>query len=180
MARGRHLAPKTRTGRSRWTSVGLASALFLAIAFPVAAASWTEKATGNMVAAGQYSGLAIDLAAFEEDGGTYRGQGQYDFNGNAYHIDGTGGGVCIDVAAGTVTIWGPANIQAGSFTNGTIVAGDDAHGLLSLRDNGNGTLSGRAGVRATPAELQPFVDVQCGTSPVFPATGPGELNLKAK
>lgn len=38
MAKGKHIAPKTRTGRASWGIVGLVFGLFLAMSFPVGAA----------------------------------------------------------------------------------------------------------------------------------------------
>jgi hypothetical protein len=157
-------------------------ALFLSVTAGIAgAASWEEKATGGMVAT-NYAGLTVDIAAFEEVGGGFRGQGSYYFNGKAYHVDASE--VCINTVTGTVTIHGTAKVQSGTFgpwgSSPAIGVGDDAYGLLSLKDMGDGIVRARAGIRATQAELQSAINVQCGGSPIFPAVGPGDLNVKAK
>lgn len=162
----------------------MATALFLSVTAGIAgAAPWEEKAAGGTVST-NYPGLTVDLAAFfrpeVDHANAANGQGQYYYQGNAYRLRVTA--ACLDAAAGTVTAWGPAVVTAGSFKSGTLVRGDRAYGVLSLRDDGDGFVSARAGIASDFFDegLATMVAEQCGGPGRFPAAGSGELDFTAK
>lgn len=188
--------------------IAMATALFMSVAVGTAvAAPWVEKAKGGMVDDGtSYPGLAVDLRVTSTpiDGiwTLAHGAGHYSYMGNSFTLRATR--TCVNSAEGTVTAWGPANVTAGSFTvmktigNDpevwewvTLERGDKGYAVLSLLDNGDGTVSARAGIAADffaggqPPEtsLPTMIAQNCEyphSSAVFPATGPGEIVFKAK
>lgn len=188
--------------------IAMATALFMSVAVGSAvAAPWVEKAKGGMVDDGtSYPGLAVDLRVtstpIDEIYTLAHGAGHYTSMGNSFTLRATR--TCINSAEGTVTAWGPANVTAGSFRVMktidddpeiwewvTLERGDKGYAVLSLLDNGDGTVSARAGIAADffaggqPPEtsLPTMIAQNCEyphSSAAFPATGPGGLVFKAK
>ena len=168
------------------------TALFLSIAAGIAiAAPWVDKATGEMIASDAgHAGLAIDLAvttAPEPDNYTAaRGQGEYSYDGNIFRLRVTH--ACVNAAEHTVTAWGPASVRSGSFEvpeGGPLVKTDKAYAVLSLLDNGDGTVSARAGIAADffdGGHLPTMIAGNCEwpLEGEFPATGAGQLNFTNK
>jgi hypothetical protein len=136
-----------------------------------------------VVAEGACDQLTVALAVFSRPETDHSfaayGKGKYNFEDIEHRLHVFA--ACIDVEAGTVTAWGPAQVKCGSFKGGTLVRGDKAYGVLSLKDDGDGTVSTRAGIAASFApELMTMIAEQCEGLGSFPATGPGDLNSEDK
>lgn len=115
-----------------------------------------------------YSGkvLTTGFSVYEEWESTYSGTGSYSYGSNSFSLDITD--ACIDEAGGEVTVRGTADAN---YTA-------DGYAFLSIRDNGDGTFSTRAGIKANEAEIDGYYDTQCGSSPSYPASGStGYLNF---
>lgn len=171
--------------------IATTAVLLLSALAGIAAATdvgWTGEVTGDVVAEDPYPGLAIDLSikarpttkSFVQA----HGWGHYAYDGNAFRLRVTR--ACVTESESTVTAWGIARVTSGSFQSGTLTRGDKAYGILSLLDNGDGTVSARAGIGTDwEATIPGFVAVNCEHSPPdlvapFPATGPGELAFMEK
>jgi len=177
--------------------IATATALFVSVAVGIAGASeteelpweaWTGKVTGNMVATNLgFEGLTVDLSAVTrptvENWTKARGQGYYEFDGNAFRLRVTH--ACNYSGFNTVTVWGPAKVKSGSFHDGEFVKGYKGYAVLSLLDEGDGVVSARAGFFDYDDDDGIFTMIaqQCeypDPSAVFPATGSGELVFEAK
>jgi hypothetical protein len=177
----------------RVISIAMAIALFLSVtAGTSGAAPWIEKAGGGMVATdAEHSGLEVELSVASsptpEAYTAAHGKGHYSFEGNSFRLRATF--TCIDATQGTVTAWGPAMVTAGSFDvwgGVTLERTDKGYAVLSLLDNGDGTVSARAGIAVDFFDggvLPTMIAQNCEyphSSAVFPATGPGELSFTSK
>ena len=123
---------------------------------------WINSLEPEMVldgySSGPYNGttLTVDVTVYEHPNGSYIGLGEYTYGTVSWPL--TVADACVNETAKTATAWGPAD--AGYY------------GMLSLHDAGTGMMA-RAGHRGTMTELQPYIDTQCGGTPLFPATGTG-------
>ena len=96
MSRGRHIATKTQTGRSKWLVLGLVLGLFLAMSLPVAAIPPDRCATiqGGTITDSADNPLSV---GFDEFGYNYQAHlfvGTYDSSDR--NIDGTYWGIVAD------------------------------------------------------------------------------------
>ena len=127
---------------------------------------WINSLEPEMVldgySSGPYNGttLTVEVTVYEHPNGSYIGLGEYTYGTVSWPL--TVADACVNETAKTATAWGPAD--AGYY------------GMLSLHDAGTGMMA-RAGHRGTMTELQPYIDTQCGGTPLFPATGTGYLDF---
>lgn len=170
--------------------VSLAIALFLGVTAGIALATdvgWTGRVVGEVVATDSgHDGLSVGFRAVakptEESFSRAHGSGYYEYNGNAFRLRITH--MCVAESEGTASVWGHVKVKSGSFRDGALVKGDTAYGVLSLLDNGNGTVSARAGIAVDFSDIADVIAVNCEHSSAhpapFPARGPGDLDLISK
>lgn len=119
----------------------------------VAVGSFSNPYNGSLLTTG--------FTLYQAGDGTYFGTASYSYGGaRSATIEITD--ACVDEASKRVTVRGDVTAATGSISVG------DA-GFISIRDNGP-TVSTRAGF-GTEAVIDGYFAVQCGSSPLFPASG---------
>lgn len=121
MSKGKHLAPKTRTGRVSALTLGLILGLFLAMSIPTAAAPWTMKVTGGGWASAGSTDFSLTMSASDTGG-----QWQYDREGQSLAdltMHGTIDCLWVSEDEAVAVMSGPTtHVSVGSWADYTAIA----------------------------------------------------------